>query len=83
MREHRKQLRKNSTPQEEKLWWYLRGKRLIVEIDGEIHNTKVNQEYDEIRSQFLREFEYKVLRIPNSDVDDNIDMVLKKIKESL
>ena len=60
----RKDLRKNQTPQEEKMWWYLKDKRLgvkfrrqhsvsgyildfyckekrlIVEIDGGIHQIK-------------------------------------------
>lgn len=107
LREHRKELRKNSTPQEEKLWWYLRReqfgvkfrrqhgiggyivdffckeKRLIVEVDGEIHNTKANQEYDSVRDKFITDFGYLILRISNSEVDNDIEAVLKKIKDKL
>ena len=107
LREHRKELRKNPTLQEEKLWWYLRKnqlgvkfrrqhsiggyivdffckeKKLILEIDGEVHNTKTAKEYDEVRDKFITSFGYFILRFYNSEVDNSIDVVLTKIKEKL
>ena len=105
LREHRKELRKNKTPQEEKLWWYLRRnqlgvkfrsqhsiggyvvdfycaeKRLIIEIDGEIH--KKTAEYDKVRTLFLKQFNFEILRFSNVEIENNIEMVLGKIKEKL
>jgi len=104
----RKELRRKQTPQEEKLWWYLKDrrlsefkfrrqpsiggyildfycaeKRLVIEIDGEIHNKSENQEYDEIRDKYFRELDYKVLRFKNRQVDADISEVVKIIENSL
>ena len=102
--ERRKELRENQTPQEEKLWWYLKDKRmgykfrrqhsvggyildfyckekrLIIEIDGGIHQTKENREYDMVRDKFFTELDYKVLRFRNDEVEKNISEVIRKIK---
>jgi very-short-patch-repair endonuclease len=102
--DRRKELRKRQTKQEEKLWWYLKDKRLgfkfrrqhsvggyildfyckekrlIIEIDGGIHQTKENSEYDKIRDKFFTELDYKVLRFRNGEVEENIKRVIEKIK---
>ncbi len=60
--------------------FYCKDKKLIVEIDGEIHNTKENREYDEVRDKFFTQLDYKVLRISNNEIENNIKEVLEKIK---
>lgn len=102
--DRRKELRKNPTPQEEKLWWYLRDerlgvkfrrqhsvsgyildffckeKRLVIELDGEVHESKEAREYDEVRNKFLESLDYKVVRFWNSEIDKDINKVLAKIE---
>ncbi len=63
--------------------FYCAEKRLVIEIDGEIHNKSENQEYDEIRDKYFRELDYKVLRFKNRQVDADISEVVKIIENSL
>jgi very-short-patch-repair endonuclease len=101
-----RQMRKNPTPAENKLWQHLRGKqllgykfrrqhaierfivdfycheaRLIVEVDGPIH--QYTTEEDAIRQKFLESLGFRVLRFTNEQVLTNIDGVLEKIAEAL
>jgi len=102
--DRRRELRKNQIPEEEKLWWYLKDKRmghkfrrqhsiggyildfyctkkkLIIELDGEVHNTKEAEEYDKVRDKFFRELGFTVLRFKNSEIKDKISEVVKKIE---
>jgi very-short-patch-repair endonuclease len=104
--ERRKELRNNSTSQEDLLWsklknsqiglkfrrqhsiggyivdFYCPSKRLVIEIDGPQHFTKDNKEYDEIRTEFFKGLDIKVLRFTNIEIDTNIDEVLQKIISS-
>jgi len=63
--------------------FYCIEKKLIVEVDGEIHNSPEAKEYDEVRDKFFTDLDYKVLRFSNSQVRNNIDNVIEKIKLSL
>jgi very-short-patch-repair endonuclease len=42
--------------------FYCQKYKLIIEIDGEIHNTPKAKEYDKVRDKYFRELGYKVLR---------------------
>lgn len=59
--------------------FYCQKHRLIVELDGEIHNKLENQEYDKVRDNYLTNLGFKVLRIKNSEIEGNIENVLEKI----
>ncbi len=54
---------------------------VVVEIDGEIHNLQ--KEYDLGRTHELEKFGLKIIRFTNSEVMNNIDCVISKIKEHL
>ncbi|MDP1678088.1 MAG: DUF559 domain-containing protein [Bacteroidota bacterium] len=58
-------------------------KNLVVEIDGLIHQLPENNEADEIRTQWLEEHGYKVIRFRNEDVVNDLDAVLSKILQTL
>jgi len=58
--------------------FYCSKKRLIVEIDGPIHNS--SKEYDSIRDKHFRELDYKVLRFKNNDVINRLESIIKEIK---
>ncbi len=101
-----KQLRKNQTPQEQKLWNILRNKQfhnlkfkrqypignyivdficiekmVIIELDGGQHNIPENIETDNIRTKYLNSRGFKVIRIWNNDIENNIEGVYKTLEK--
>lgn len=63
--------------------FYFADVRLIIEIDGEIHNTATNREYDDSRTKVLNELGFFVLRFTNEEVINRLEFVVDKIKETL
>jgi very-short-patch-repair endonuclease len=61
--------------------FYCARARLIVEVDGPIHDAR--QEEDAIRDAFLKNRGFRVLRFTNDEVNGNMDCVLQRIKEAL
>lgn len=55
--------------------------KLAIELDGGQHAESDKQEYDEIRSNYLRAQGIEVMRFWNNDVMQNMDGVLFKIAE--
>lgn len=55
--------------------------KLIIEIDGSIHNLPNQISHDEQRSYFLQSQGYKVIRFTNNEVIGDIDNVILKIQE--
>ncbi|MDO9155184.1 MAG: homocysteine S-methyltransferase family protein [Paludibacter sp.] len=58
-------------------------KRVIIEIDGEIHKIKENNEHDVERTKVLNAQGYDVLRFSNKSVIETITKVAKEIKAFL
>ncbi len=56
---------------------------LIIEIDGEYHLEGEQQQLDLIRTQWLEERGYKVIRFTNDDVLFNIDKTIEIIKYNI
>ena len=63
--------------------FYCPQKKLIVELDGEVHNTKEAKEYDEVRDKYFKELGYTTIRFLNREVENDIEKVLDKIKNYL
>ncbi len=61
--------------------FYCHEKKLVIELDGSIHDLKSNYEYDKARTNDLEELGIKVIRFKNLDVDNNLDTVLNQIWE--
>ncbi len=57
--------------------------RLAVEVDGEIHQTPDQKEWDENRTFELNEFGITVLRFTNEDVWNHMKDVLKQIEKEI
>jgi very-short-patch-repair endonuclease len=53
--------------------------RLIIEIDGGVHDQPGQAEWDEKKNQRLEELGYKVLRITNEDVLNHPDCLFETI----
>ncbi|MFY7788283.1 MAG: homocysteine S-methyltransferase family protein, partial [Thermoflexibacteraceae bacterium] len=56
---------------------------LVIEIDGLIHQLPENQEQDEIRTEWLNQNGFTVIRFTNNEVIGNPDGVLAKILDTL
>ena len=102
MKERARELRKNMTDAENRMWYYLRNRRLngykfvrekvidnyiadfvcrerklVVEIDGSQHMDAI--EYDNLRTKNLEKYGYRVFRVWNHEVFENIQGVLETI----
>jgi very-short-patch-repair endonuclease len=51
--------------------------KLVVELDGMSHDDK--QEDDELRTRWLKEQGYRILRLTNWDVNEDIEAVARGI----
>lgn len=60
--------------------FYCYDAKLIIEIDGGIHNQLDNIEYDKGRSYELEELGITVLRFTNDEVNKNLTDVIGRIK---
>lgn len=61
--------------------FYCHEARLVVELDGEVHNNQ--REYDDGRSAEMERYFIKVLRFKNSDIEENIENVVKSIENEV
>ncbi len=59
--------------------FYCSSKKLIIELDGEIHNSVEAREYDQVRDKFFTDLGYTTLRFPNKKVTEHITNTLKEI----
>jgi Uncharacterized protein conserved in bacteria len=57
--------------------------KLVIEIDGEIHNDKEIIEYDINRTSELEKYGLKILRFTNYEVLFQIDSVIHKIQKTI
>ena len=62
--------------------FYCASEKLIIELDGEVHNNPVAQTYDLNRTTELKELGYTVIRFENKMVFENLASVLKEIKDN-
>jgi very-short-patch-repair endonuclease len=61
--------------------FYCHEARLVVEIDGEIHNYQ--REHDDGRSAEMERYYIKVIRFTNSEVECKIEDVVKRIENEV
>lgn len=54
---------------------------LVIEVDGEYHQTPEQQTDDQKRTEILQQLNYRVLRFSNDEVLYNIDEVIEEIKK--
>ena len=91
-------LRKNMTKEERKLWYdflsgypirfyrqkilgkyiadfYSSRANLVIELDGAQHYEDTGMIKDHIRTEYLKEYNIQVIRIPNNEINSNFDEV--------
>ena len=59
--------------------FYVKTLGLVVEIDGNSHNDKV--EYDEKREDFLKSFGLNIFRVSDFRVKHDLDNVMKELED--
>lgn len=63
--------------------FYCHKYKLVIEVDGGIHDTPAMSERDENRTYELEQLGLKVIRFSNDEVIAHIDKVITTIKEHL
>lgn len=58
-------------------------KNIIIELDGGQHNETHNIEYDRKRDELLKSYGFKVIRIWNNEIFENIDGVLEYLERAI
>ena len=55
--------------------------KLVVEVDGSIHELPENLDYDIGRSEIMNDFGITVIRFSNEQIINEIDTTIKKIEK--
>lgn len=63
--------------------FYCHRARLVIEIDGEVHQEEDQMEVDQGRTAELEHYGLSVLRFTNKEIVESIDDVLLEIKNKL
>ena len=58
-------------------------RKLIIEVDGGYHNEPIQQQDDQMRTDFLENKGYTVIRFKNEEISNDLHTVIMKIKEIL
>ena len=61
--------------------FYCHALKLVIEIDGEIHHSNDQKEYDINREAELERFGIKVIRFTNMEVEQDIEKVRREIEK--
>ena len=97
-----RELRKEQTPAEQKVWRVLRNRqlegykfrrqhpigrlivdfycpvcKLVIEIDGDVHADQ--EDYDRVRTEWLNEQGYDVIRFTNTQANEQLNEVIAEI----
>ena len=63
--------------------FYISKKKIIIEIDGSIHKLDKILKLDKIKDELIKNRWFKIIRITNEEIYNNIDKVIEKIKKEI
>ena len=63
--------------------FYYHEYKLVIEVDGEIHNDEIASRYDLGRTEVLNNFGLKVIRFTNNQILYSLDSVIEKIQREI
>ena len=63
--------------------FYCAKAKLVIELDGSQHFEKEVREYDNKRTAFLEEYGLKIVRIPNSEINNNFEGICRYLNEQI
>jgi len=61
--------------------FYCHKVRLVIEVDGPIHDRIDHREHDQQRDGVIKDFGITILRFSNDEIRYHLNQVLKKIEE--
>ena len=87
-----RELRHNPTPAERHAWTLLRNRGILglkfrrqhvlhglIELEGDVHDTQAQRDYDQARAGFLQAAGFRVIRVRNRDVSrQHLETVLRE-----
>jgi very-short-patch-repair endonuclease len=56
--------------------------KLVVEVDGGVHDGEVQAQYDRLRTEQLQTYGYTVLRYRNEEVEADLPVLLRRIAQA-
>ena len=59
--------------------FYCASAKLVIELDGSQHYEDKGIEYDKERTKYLEQYDLKIIRIPNNEINTNCDGVCEYI----
>ncbi len=63
--------------------FYCHEVKLVIEIDGGIHGSPENKEYDISRDIILKEFQIEILRFTTDEVIKETSLVIERIRSTI
>jgi very-short-patch-repair endonuclease len=57
--------------------------KIVIEIDGSVHNLKEVKELDLIRENDIKSFGIRIIRFKNDEIRNNIENVIDKLKKTI
>jgi very-short-patch-repair endonuclease len=63
--------------------FYCHKYKLVIEVDGGIHNEERVSEHDDGREHDIEKFGIKIIRFENEEVLQNIESVIKRIQKEI
>jgi very-short-patch-repair endonuclease len=59
--------------------FYCHSLKLVIEIDGEMHETQVQKDHDRARAWHLEQFGIRIVRFSNDEILNDLNSVLEKV----
>jgi very-short-patch-repair endonuclease len=63
--------------------FYCHEKKLVIELDGSVHDSKINIDYDQGRTSWLAELEVTVIRFRKEEVIYKMEFVIDEIRNTI
>jgi very-short-patch-repair endonuclease len=60
--------------------FYSASAKIVIELDGSQHFEEKGQEYDYNRDNYLKQYDLKVIRIPNNEINKNFEGVCEYLE---
>ncbi|MFH0991236.1 MAG: HsdR family type I site-specific deoxyribonuclease [bacterium] len=61
--------------------FYCNEKKLVVELDGGVHQIEEQKQRDQVRDEYLTSQGYHVVRFSNEDILDKLELTLEKLTD--
>ncbi len=61
--------------------FYCAKRNLVIEVDGDSHDTSNAKAYDEVRDEILRGYGLRILRLRNDEVLNDFEVVVQRIRD--